>query len=95
MSSVSTITRLQCADLFASKSLNAVVKSSVTTRTHLHEQFGFASFFTGCKRDPVYVAEEVVVNGKFHCIALYVLPRFLYYTYISYRVDTIRSLNDG
>ena len=41
------------------------------------------------------VAEEVVADGRFHCISLYVLPRFLYYTYISYRVEMIRSLNDG
>ena len=27
--------------------------------------------------DPKYVAEEVVGHDRFHCIALYVLPRFL------------------
>ena len=53
-SSVTSSTRLERADFFATKSLTVMLKSSVTTTTHL-KQATSLYFVTRCERDPVYM----------------------------------------
>ena len=52
-SSLTTNIWLTRADFSASKSLTAMLKSSVATRINFNKQF-LLQFFTRCKRDPAY-----------------------------------------